>query len=590
MYLHKIVLLINFLASGLISVYASPVTEVASQLDRQQQQQIIREQQRQQQFQQQMQPEVNIRLQPQEENPTQTDKLNTNETPCFAINSITLTGEEARRFQFALKKAQRQSQFTAGMCLGSKAINQIMTLAQNAVIERGYTTTRILATPQDLTSGTLQLSVIPGRIHTIRYNLDNAATTHVERIRRIQNEFPARAGDILNLRQLEQGLENLRRVPTAEADIQIVPAEAPNESDIVISWSQRTIPFRISFNADDSGSHSTGRYQGGVTLSADNPLGLSDLFYINYNHDLGSKDSQMDSDGNRTGSGTRGYALHYSIPFGNWLIAYNRNHYRYHQAVAGYNENYDYNGKSDNSDIGLTRLLYRDSHRKTDITAKLWRRQSHNYVNDAEIEVQQRHTAGWAVNLNHQEYIGNGTVNIGIGYRRGTGADHSLRAPEEEFGEGTSRMKIITADIGYTQPFNLGRQRLSFDSSLHSQWNKTPLITQDQLSIGGRYTVRGFDGEVTLMGERGWYWNNNLSWQYLGTHQVYLGLDVGHVAGPATEMQLGKTLAGAVIGFKGQMKAGGQWYYDIFAGKPIYKPQYFRTANTTVGFSLNYSI
>ncbi|WP_180297458.1 ShlB/FhaC/HecB family hemolysin secretion/activation protein, partial [Snodgrassella alvi] len=109
-------------------------------------------------------------------------------------------------------------------------------------------------------------------------------------------------------------------------------------------------------------------------------------------------------------------------------------------------------------------------------------------------------------------------------------------------------------------------------------------------SIGGRYTVRGFDGEVTLMGERGWYWNNNLSWQYLGTHQVYLGLDVGHVAGPATEMQLGKTLAGAVIGFKGQMKAGGQWYYDIFAGKPIYKPQYFRTANTTVGFSLNYSI
>lgn len=46
MYLQKIVLLINFLASGLISVYASPVTEVASQLDRQQQQQIIREQQR----------------------------------------------------------------------------------------------------------------------------------------------------------------------------------------------------------------------------------------------------------------------------------------------------------------------------------------------------------------------------------------------------------------------------------------------------------------------------------------------------------------------------------------------------------------
>lgn len=590
MRIKNLVLLLNLLWISLLHANAASMNEVAEQIDKKQQQQIIREQQRQQQFQLQMQPDVNVHLQPAEENLSGTGKLITDETPCFAIQDISLVGEDAGHFQFALKKALRQSQFTPGMCLGGKAINQIMTLAQNAVIERGYTTTRILASPQDINSGQLQLSVIAGRVHAIRYNMDDSASKHVGRIRHIQNEFPVRVGDILNLRALEQGLENLRRVPTAEADIQIVPAEEPNQSDIVISWSQRTIPLRLSFNIDDSGSHSTGRYQGGVTLSVDNPLGLSDLFYINYNHDLGSKDSYFDSDGNRAGSGTHGYALHYSVPFGNWQIAFNRNHYRYHQAIAGYNENYDYSGNSDNTDLGLSRMLYRNSHRKIDVTAKVWKRESHNFINDAEIEVQQRHTAGWAVNLNHQEYIGNAVVNLGLGYKRGTGADNSLRAPEEEFGEGTSRMKIITVDAGLLWPFTLGNQQLSYDSSFHGQWNKTPLITQDQLSIGGRYTVRGFDGEVTLMGERGWYWNNNLNWQYKGRHQVYLGLDVGHVSGPSTEMQLGKTLAGAVIGFKGQIKAGGQWYYDIFAGKPIYKPQYFRTDRTNVGFSLNYSM
>ncbi|WP_239327140.1 ShlB/FhaC/HecB family hemolysin secretion/activation protein, partial [Snodgrassella gandavensis] len=205
----------------------------------------------------------------------------------------------------------------------------------------------------------------------------------------------------------------------------------------------------------------------------------------------------------------------------------------------------------DNTDFGITRMLYRNSHRKTDMTAKLWRRESHNFINDAEIEVQQRRTAGWTVNLNHQEYIGNAILNLGIGYKRGTGAGNSLRAPEEEFGEGTSRMKIISADVGFMLPFTWGKQHLSYDSNFHGQWNKTPLITQDQISIGGRYTVRGFNGEMSLMGERGWYWNNNLNWQYKAGQQVYLGLDVGHVAGPATEMQLGKTLAGAVIGFKG---------------------------------------
>ena len=585
---YKYLIFLSLLNGVIYQTYAAPLSDPANPADIEQQQ-IIREQQRLKQFQEKMQPEVNVRLQPPQIEGT-VSGLPQDEKPCFAIRNIKLNGDQAQRFQFALNKAIYQSKFKPGLCLGSNGINYIMTLAQNAVIDRGYTTTRILASPQDLSSGELVLTVIPGRIHEIRYNLDNADQTHVNRIRRIQNEFPARSGDILNLRELEQGLENLKRVPTVEADIQIVPAEAPNESDVVVSWSQRKVPVRISFNADDSGSHATGRYQGGVTLSVDNPLGLSDLFYVNYNHDLGSKDSTVDIDGNRTGSGTHGYSLHYSVPVGNWLIAFNQNYYRYHQAIAGYDQNYDYNGSSENTDLGITRMIYRNSHRKIDVSARIWRRKSHNYIDDAEIEVQRRHTAGWAIGLNHQEYLGNAILNLSAGYKRGTGADHSLRAAEEEFGEGTSRMEIITLDASLMKPFRVGKYNFSYDTSFHGQWNKTPLITQDQVSIGGRYTVRGFDGELTLMGEQGWYWNNNLNWQYLPGHQVYAGIDVGHITGRTSEMQLGKTLAGTVLGFKGQIKAGGSWYYDVFMGKPIYKPQHFRTDRTTFGFNLNYSL
>lgn len=588
MNISKYLFFLSLINGVIYQTYAAPSSGPANPADIEQQQ-IIREQQRLKQFQEKMQPEVNVRLQPPQIEGT-VNGLPQDEKPCFAIRSIKLNGDQAQRFQFALNKAINQSKFKPGLCLGSNGINYIMTLAQNAVIDRGYTTTRILASPQDLSSGELVLTVIPGRIHEIRYNLDNADQTHVNRIRRIQNEFPARSGDILNLRELEQGLENLKRVPTVEADIQIVPAEAPNESDVVVSWSQRKVPVRISFNADDSGSHATGRYQGGVTLSVDNPLGLSDLFYVNYNHDLGSKDSTVDIDGNRTGSGTHGYSLHYSVPVGNWLIAFNQNYYRYHQAIAGYNQNYDYNGSSENTDLGITRMIYRNSHRKIDVSARIWRRKSHNYIDDAEIEVQRRHTAGWAIGLNHQEYLGNAILNLSAGYKRGTGADHSLRAAEEEFGEGTSRMEIITLDASLMKPFRVGKYNFSYDTSFHGQWNKTPLITQDQVSIGGRYTVRGFDGELTLMGEQGWYWNNNLNWQYLLGHQVYAGIDVGHITGRTSEMQLGKTLAGTVLGFKGQIKAGGNWYYDVFMGKPIYKPQHFRTDKTTFGFNLNYSL
>ena len=175
-----------------------------------------------------------------------------------------------------------------------------MTLAQNAVIGRGYTTTRILAAPQDLKSGRLELTVIAGKISSIRVELANKETTHAERISAFQNEFPTAAGDILNLRNLEQGLENLKRIPSAEADIRIEPGAQPNESDVVIVWRQRLLPFRLSIGADDSGSKATGKYQGNITLSLDNPLGLSDLFYVSYGRDLGHKNTLTDYSGIRT--------------------------------------------------------------------------------------------------------------------------------------------------------------------------------------------------------------------------------------------------------------------------------------------------
>ena len=581
---------ISFLIGFTTGTQAAPLPPGAEEQARQlQQEQLIREQQRQQHQQQQMQPATDVRLDQTASPAAAAFSLSQAETPCFAVNNIILTGDSAPRFQFALNQAIAQSGFQPGMCLGAQGINHIMTLAQNAVIARGYTTTRILAAPQDLNNGTLALTVIPGRIRQIRIDTSDVPRTHADRIAAFQNEFPLSSGDVLNLRALEQGLENLKRVPTVEADIQIVPADNPNESDVVVLWRQRTLPIRLSLGADDSGSEATGKYQGSITLSLDNPLGLSDLFYVSYNRDLGHKDRYTDKDGIKTGSGTRGYAVHYSAPFGHWLMAFNHNYYRYHQAVAGLSENYDYNGESWNSDFGVSRLLYRDARRKTQLGAKLWQRESKNYINDIEIPGQRRRTGGWAVSVDHKEYLGNATLNLGAAYKRGTGRNQSLAAPEEIHNEGSSRMQIISADVGLNLPFQWGKKTFSYDGNLHAQWNKTPLTPQDKIAIGGRYSVRGFDGELTLAAERGWYWRNDLAWQYRPGHQAYIGLDGGHVSGPSAKYLLGQTLVGGVVGLKGQFKAGGNLYYDVFAGKPLKKPQYFRTANTTVGFNLNYA-
>ena len=554
-------------------------------------QQDIQQRQREEQLRQTMQPETDVRLNGGRFNESVSQSIgDADDQPCFAINEVILEGEHHARFQFALKRALRETGFQAGKCLNAGDINHIMTVAQNILIGRGYTTTRILAAPQDLNSGKLVLTVLAGYLKNIEVDMSQANQTHAGRIAAFQNEFPTRSDGILNLRDLEQGLENLKRIPTAEADIQIVPVDGvPNQSTVLVKWQQRLMPYRLSVGIDDSGTKATGKYQGNVTFSADNPLGLSDLFYVNYGRSIGNVPDAADSSGSLKKGGTHNYALHYSVPFGKWTWAFNHSGYRYHQAVAGLSAAYDYNGKSYNTDLGFNRLIYRDAKRKTHVGAKLWTRETQSYIDDAEITVQRRRTAGWLAELSHKEYIGNSTAQFKIAYKRGTGMSDALRAPEELFGEGTSRMKIWTANADVNIPFQIGKQSFAYDTTIQAQWNKTPLTPQDKIAIGGRYTVRGFDGEMSLAGERGWYWRNDLSWRFKQGHQLYVGADGGHVSGQSAKWLLGQTLASATIGVRGQMKVGGNLHYDLFASRAVKKPEYFQTKKWVTGFQVGYS-
>ena len=432
---------------------------------------------------------------------------------------------------------------------------------------------------------------MPGYLRSIRIDRSNDDDqTHAGRIAAFQNKFPTRSNNLLNLRDLEQGLENLKRLPTAEADLQIVPVEGePNQSDVVVQWRQRLLPYRVSVGVDNSGSKATGKYQGNITFSADNPLGLSDMFYVNYGRSIGGTPDEESFDGHRKEGGSNNYAVHYSAPFGKWTWAFNHNGYRYHQAVAGLSEVYDYNGKSYNTDFGFNRLLYRDAKRKTYLGVKLWTRETKSYIDDAELTVQRRKTAGWLAELSHKEYIGRSTADFKLKYKRGTGMKDALRAPEEAFNEGSSRMKIWTASADVNTPFQIGKQLFAYDTSVHAQWNKTPLTSQDKLAIGGRHTVRGFDGEMSLSAERGWYWRNDLSWQFKPGHQLYFGTDVGHVSGQSAQWLSGQTLAGTAVGIRGQIRLGGNLHYDIFTGRALKKPESFQSRKWASGFQVGYT-
>ncbi|QGW84912.1 ShlB/FhaC/HecB family hemolysin secretion/activation protein [Variovorax paradoxus] len=529
--------------------------------------------------------------------PAPVARIPASEAPCFRIDRVLLVGEQAELFQWAVSDLSGPdgNDSPLGHCLGTAGVNVVLARAQQAAIARGFVTTRVLAAPQDLSTGTLTLSLVPGRIAAIRLTPDSSSTL-LGSGALLGSAIPARPGALLNLRDIEQGLENLKRAPTAEADIQIEPSTAPNarpgDSDLVVKYVQAK-KWRVALSLDDSGTKATGRYQAGATVSVDNPFGLNDLFYLSANHSINSHFLSEPS------YGTEGQTVHYSLPYGYWMLGFTASNSQYHQSVAGLNQDYVYAGKTNNAEVKLSRLLYRDQSRKTTLALKGFRRESRNFVDDTEVDVQHRVVGGWELGLNHKEFIGEATLEGTLALKHGTGGFGARTSPQEIYHrnhpdeplEGTSRMKLYTAEVSLNAPFKLGAQKLRYSGLIRAQWNRTPLMPQDRFAIGGRYTVRGFDGETSLMGERGWLIRNDIGWAIpTGSGQsgaeLYVGADYGHVGGRSTVDGLGRSLAGAVIGVRGQWS---KLSYDFFMGAPIRKPEGYRTARTTFGFNLNAS-
>ncbi|MGN4003321.1 POTRA domain-containing protein, partial [Burkholderia gladioli] len=143
-------------------------------------------------------------------------------------------------------------------CVGKRGLDMLVKGLSQAILARGYVTTRVLLPEQDLSTGTLKLSLIPGVIRHVRFVDERLRGTW-------KTAFPTGNGELLNLRELEQGLEQMKRVTSQDVSMQIVPADEPGESDVVLDV-KRGKPWTVVASIDNSGTRATGRLQGNLSL------------------------------------------------------------------------------------------------------------------------------------------------------------------------------------------------------------------------------------------------------------------------------------------------------------------------------------
>lgn len=114
--------------------------------------------------------------------------------------------------------------------LGSTDITNLVTDLTNRLIAKGYiTSVATISEDNDLSTKTLNLKVVPGRIEKITVNEDKGFDN-------LKKSFlvSTKKGKVLNIRDLDTTTENFNYLESNNMTMEIVPSEIPNYSIVKI--------------------------------------------------------------------------------------------------------------------------------------------------------------------------------------------------------------------------------------------------------------------------------------------------------------------------------------------------------------------
>ncbi|WP_414718471.1 ShlB/FhaC/HecB family hemolysin secretion/activation protein [Stutzerimonas nosocomialis] len=409
---------------------------------------------------------------------------------CFEIRTIRLQG--ATR----LSDAQQASVLApfSGQCLGANQLNALLKAITQFYIDQGHVTSRAYLPQQDMSDGELEVLVVEGALE----GLDSSA---IASDRELAMAFPGRTGQIVNLRELEQLVDQLNRLPSRPAQLELLPGDEVGGSRVQLQG-EPLKPWRVSFNRHNNGEKSTGEQQWGLGLDWDSPLGLADQLSLRAGGDAVSDQHRHSAN----------QGLFYTLPYGWWTFSYGYNQSYYRTQSDGGGFVFELDGESKSHQLGAERVLHRDSLSKTAVNVGLAHLRTRNYIENSLLDVSSQRLSEMQLGFNHGRRIGSAFVNLDVGWQHGIGAFDAQRRGNPNPGEPDAGYHKYTLTLSAMQPFQLGGESFTVDTLLNGQKSEDVLYSPQRISVGGLASVRGFK-EQSLSGDTGGYWRNQLRWR-----------------------------------------------------------------------------
>jgi hemolysin activation/secretion protein len=417
-------------------------------------------------------------------------------------------------------------------CMGVGQINHLLATITASYVEKGYIASRPYLLSAPAAGQSLDIMIDEGYIESIELADQSLPVS-------LGGAFPHMLGQPLNLRDLEQGLDQLNRLRSIDLTADIAPGSQPGASRIILrSRTAGQSRWALGLGIDNLGSASTGRDRNSVSLSVDSPLQLNDLLSLSASDTLNQGDRY-----------NRNASLYYAIPYGYWTYSVFASHAEYRAPFKLPSVTFHSTGITDQLSLRADRVLWRDQSRQLSANLQLAHKDVDSYLEDARLGIQSPTLTVAEAGLN-LFWLDRAVWNLDFTYSQGLrwlGADDDANHQVNNLPK--AQFRKYRAGLSQWRNGQFGAQAWQWQSQLNLQYSPDPLPAIEQLLGTDDSAVRGYRVN-SASGASGAIWRNTLrlplrtDWPVQITPRV--GLDNGWLK--ADHGAPGQRLSGASVG------------------------------------------
>jgi len=436
-----------------------------------------------------------------------------NQSQKYKIKEILLEGT---RYSKALKFITRKY----GPLMDLTDIQELIHELTNWYFSKGFVTTSILLPEQSLQSGILRLKVVEGVVTDVVSKSESQVQLFLG--------FPFLKGKILNLKDIEQGVDQLNRLRSNQITIDLLPDPKKIGGTILVVKNQKGKTGSLSMRYDNYSQDTVPLYPLNFTIVKDNLWHINDQWWINF--------SQVHL-GQRQFNGSGGIDL--LVPFGYATWGANFSLYDYAIITKGINNDIFSSGQTKSGGASFEYALYRNSFSKINVNTSFSFKESQAFLQDVLMDTQSQRYQVLKMGISQLIYGRWGTISVAPSFIKGW----KDREPYfEKIAFSASYSHVLSSRFG-----------LNLSVFSNGQWVPKVLPSSEKLGIGDYATTRGFletfyTGDIGCVSKSELAFKLNRIHSWLSSYTALVAVDYGWVL--SKEDNHAVHLLGSGLGFR----------------------------------------